>query len=103
MNNKPHLHRLDICEGDHKVRVTYGDTRVVVNRHWWQKKVSEARIKVAVEKAIRQHDEGTLRNVRLAEIIQPINELVKRDSWGSESGPEKWGTDILSDIRKVSM
>lgn len=96
MNGQPHMHTLDIKQREYgSIGVHYGDSRVVVKKHWWQKEVSIDRIRAAITEVIQQHDNGSKRAQQLKDLTVPINSLVKRDSYGRETGPQEWGEAII--------
>ncbi len=100
MNGQPHTHKIEIHRrygtASGPIEVTYGDTRVSTLGRWGRalyatktNSPSDRRVRKAVAKAIRRHDEGSLRagaeETRLAELRAQVADLP----------PDRWASEIL--------
>lgn len=117
MNEKPHLHELEIHTGrgssDNGVQVRYGDTAKNLTA-FFGRQPSAKRVERASRKVVLRHDRGSKKLAVYGETAALINNNLKKtpmiigyengasgepiysDRYYSTKSPEVWGSDILS-------
>lgn len=110
MNAQPHTHRIEIereySNGSGGWCIKYGDTRVhMINWiHFLNKKGA---LKRKVKKAIRQHDRGTVRAGKKAQMvasIQAVHNEVLVEATGNypyHASKDAWGSELLRESRNA--
>lgn len=93
MNSEPHIHPIQVREeyntffpGD-GLRIRYGDTEVKVWR-WFKIQPSLWRLRLAVKRAVRKHDRGSIRADKRQNRYAQVQTMV--------SEPGTWGREQLS-------